>query len=169
VEDHVAQTTAPEAPIVTRRPRRRRQPTAPETPIVVPRTRRRLKIAVSLVVVVAGLLLLLYGQEVVEVVENVYPPATRAGDDLAQVKYALQQERDKTEKLAGELTTTLAQVKQAPQQDRDKTQKLVGDLTTDLAQVKQALQQERDKTEKLAGELTTTLAQVKQALKLAIQ
>ena len=44
--------------------------------------------------------------------------------------------------------TTLAQVKQAPQQDRDKTQKMVGELTTDLVQVKQALQQERDKTEK---------------------
>ncbi|MEA2914010.1 MAG: hypothetical protein QOJ15_6091, partial [Bradyrhizobium sp.] len=28
MEDHVAQPTAPEAPIVTRRPRRQRQPTA---------------------------------------------------------------------------------------------------------------------------------------------
>ena len=140
--------------------------------------------------VVAGRLLLLYGWEVAEIV---YSPATRAGDDLAQVKQApqqecdkteklvgdltaglaqvkqaLQQERDKTEKLAGELTATLAQVKQAPpQQDRDMTEKLVGDLTADLAQVKQALQQERDKTEKLASELTTTLAQVKQVLKQA--
>ncbi|MEA2916986.1 MAG: hypothetical protein QOJ15_9067 [Bradyrhizobium sp.] len=136
MEDHVAQPTAPEAPIVTRRPLRRRQPTAPETPaaleapaapIVIPRARRRLKIAVSLVVVVAGLLLLLYGQEVAE---NVYPPATRAGDDLAQVKQALQQERDKTDK-----------------------------LTADLAQIKQALQQESDKTDKLARELNTGLAQ----------
>ena len=84
---------------------------------------------------------------------------------MAQVKQAPQQERDKTQKLVGELTTDLAQVKQAPQQDRDKTQKLVGELTTDLAQVKQALQQERDRTEKLAGELTTDLAQVKQVLK----
>ena len=55
----------------------------------------------------AGLLLLLYGREVAEIV---YSPATRAGDDLAQVKQALQQQRDKTEKLVGELTTTLAQV-----------------------------------------------------------
>ena len=47
------------------------------------------------------------------------------------------------------------------QQDRDKTETLASELTTDLAQVKQALQQERDKTEKLARELTTDLAQVK--------
>jgi septal ring factor EnvC (AmiA/AmiB activator) len=142
VEDHVAQPTAPDGSIVTLRPRRRRRPRAPKTPaasIVVARTRRRLKIAVSLFVVVAGLLLLLYGQEVVEVVENVYSPATRAGDDLAQVKQALQQERDKTEKLVGDLTTDLAQVKQALQQERDKTQKLADELTTTLAQIKQAL------------------------------
>jgi hypothetical protein len=131
VEDHVAQPKAPEAPIVTRRPRRQRQPTAPAVPIVIPRARRRLKIAVARGVVVAGLGLLLYGQEVVEVVENVYPPATRAGDDLAQVKQALQQESDKTDK-----------------------------LTADLAQIKQALQQESDKTDKLARELNTGLAQV---------
>ena len=97
---------------------------APEAPIVVPRARRPPKIAVSLVVVVAGLLLLLYGREVAEIV---YSPATRAGDDLAQVKQALQQERDKTEKLVGELTTSLAQVKQALQQERDKTEKLAGE------------------------------------------
>ena len=106
------------------------------------------------VVVVTGLLLLLYGREVTEIV---YAPATPAGDDLAQVKQALQQDRDKTEKLAGELTTTLAQVKQqAPQQDRDKTEKPIRELTTDLAQVKQALQQDRDRAEKQVRELTTT-------------
>jgi hypothetical protein len=135
---------------------------APAAPIVVPRARRLPKIAVSLVVVVAGVLLLLYGREVAEIV---YSPATRAGDDLAQVKQALQQDRDKTQKLVGELTTDLAQVKQALQQERDKTEKLAGELTTNLAEVKQALQQERDKTEKLADELTTNLAEVKQALK----
>jgi hypothetical protein len=137
VEDHVAQTTAPAAPIVTRRPRRRRQPTAPETraaleapaaPIVVPRARRGLEIAASLVMVVAGLLLLLYGQEVAE---TVYAPATRAGDDLAQVKHALQQERDKTDKLAMDLT----QIRQALQQERDKTDKLARELSSGLAQV----------------------------------
>ena len=130
------------------------QPTAPEAPaapIVVPRVRRPPKIAVSLVVVVAGLLLLLYGREVAEVVSS---PATWAGDDLAQVKQALQQDLDKTQKLVGELTTDLAQVKQTLQQERDKTEKLAGELTT-LAQVKQAPQQDRDKTQKLVGELTT--------------
>jgi hypothetical protein len=137
VEDHVGQPTAPEVPIVTRRPRRRRQPTAPETlaaleapaaPIAVPRARRGLKIAASLVVVVAGLLLLLYGQEVAE---TVYAPATLAGDDLAQVKHALQQERDKTDKLAMDLT----QIRQALQQERDKTDKLARELSSGLAQV----------------------------------
>jgi hypothetical protein len=160
--------------------------TALDAPTVTRRPRRWLKIAASLAALVAGAWL--YSREAAKNIEMPFSPATRADDnsaqakqapqqdrdkteklvgelttDLAQVKQALQQDRDKTEKLAGELTTTLAQAKQAPQQDRDKTEKLVGELTKDLAQVKQALQQERDKTEKLAGELTTTLAQVKQA------
>jgi uncharacterized protein len=107
--------TAPEAPIVTRRPRRQRRPTAPEAsaaPIAIPRGRRRLKIAVSLVVVVAGLLLLPHGQEVAE---TVYAPATRAGHDLAQVKQALQQQSDKTDKL----TADLAQIKPATSQGNE--------------------------------------------------
>jgi hypothetical protein len=137
-------------------------PTALEAPTVTRRP-RWLKIAASLAVLVAGAWL--YSREAAKNIETSFPPAIRADDNSAQVKQALQQDRNKTEKLAGELTTTSAQVKQAPQQDRDKTEKLVGELTTDLAQVKQALQQERDKTEKLAGELTTNLAEVKQALK----
>jgi hypothetical protein len=79
VEDLPAQQTAPQAPIVIRRPRRQRRPTAPEAPIVISCARRRLKIAVSLFVMVAGLLLLPYGQEIAE---TVYAPATRAGDDF---------------------------------------------------------------------------------------
>src|SRR5580693_1142344 len=119
MEDHAAQPTAPETPAAL---------AAPAAPIVVPRARRRLKIAVFLVVVVALLLLLLYGQEVAE---TVYAPATRAGDDLAQVKHALQQERDKTDKLAMDLT----QIRQALQQERDKTDKLARELSSGLAQV----------------------------------
>jgi hypothetical protein len=162
-------------------------PTVPEESTVSRRPRRWVKIAACLVAVIAGAWF--YSREVAKNLEMAPPSQGWTADDLAQVKQApqqdrdktqklvgelatdlaqvkqaLQQERDKTEKLAGELTT-LAQVKQVPQQDRDKTQKLVGELATDLAQVKQALQHERDKTEKLAGELTTTSAQVKQALK----
>ena len=90
----------------------------------------------------------LYRSEVANPVEIVMPAVTWAGDDeLAQVKQALQGERDTTEKLDPELTTDLAQVKQALQQERDKTEKLTSDLAADLAQVKQALQQEREDRE----------------------
>ncbi|HTG19761.1 MAG TPA: hypothetical protein VK681_06930 [Reyranella sp.] len=125
-----------------------------------PRARQWIaSIATSLVVLAATWWL--YRSEVANHVEMTIPAATWAGgDELAQVKQALQQEHDKTEKLARELTTDLAQVKQVPQQERDKTEK----LATDLVQVKQALQQERDKTETLASGLAADLAQVKQAL-----
>jgi hypothetical protein len=149
-----------------------------------PRARQWIaSIATSLVVLAATWWL--YRSEIANHVENTIPAATWAGDDeLAQVKQALQQERDRTEELARELITNLAQVKQVPQQERDKTEKLATDLVqvkqtlqqelgkneklaSALAadQVKQALQQDRDKAEKLARELTTDFAQVKQALK----
>jgi hypothetical protein len=107
--------------------------TALDAPTVTRRPRRWLKIAASLAALVAGAWL--YSREAAKNIEMPFSPATRADDNSAQAK-------------------------QAPQQDRDKTEKLVGELTKDLAQDKQALQQERDKTEKLAGELTTTMAQV---------
>ena len=70
----------------------------------------------------------LYRSEVANHVEITIPAPTWAGDDeLAQVKQALQQEHDKTEKLARELTTDLAQVKQVLQQERDKTEKLASE------------------------------------------
>jgi hypothetical protein len=47
----------------------------------------------------------LYRSEVANHVEMTIPPATRASDDLAQVNQALQQERDKAERLARELAT----------------------------------------------------------------
>jgi hypothetical protein len=123
--------------------------------------RARQWIAATSLVVVLAATWWLYRSEVANHVEMTIPAATWAGDDeLAQVKQALQQEHDKTEKLARELTTDLAQIKQVPQQERDKTEK----LATDLVQVKQALQQDRDKTEKLASELAADLAQVKQVL-----
>jgi hypothetical protein len=102
MEDHAAQPTAPEMPAALEV---RAALEAPAAPIVVPRARRRLKIAVSLAVVVAGPSLSLYGQEVVE---TAYAPATRAGDDLAKIKQALQQGSDKTDKLARELNMGLA-------------------------------------------------------------
>ena len=60
---------------------------------------------------------------------------------MTQVKQALEQERDKTEKLARELTTDLAQVKQTLQQERDKSQKAGPELATDLTQVSRRCRQ----------------------------
>src|SRR5580704_16366111 len=107
-------------------------PTVPlEAPTDSPRARQWIaSIASSLVVLAATWWL--YRSEIANHVENTIPAATWAGDDeLAQVKQALQQERDRTEELARELITNLAQVKQVPQQERDKTEK----LATDLVQV----------------------------------
>ena len=112
-------------------------PTALEAPTVTRRPRPWLKITASLVALVAGAWL--YSREVAKNIEMPFPSATRADDNSAQVKQALQQERDKAEKQVREPTAELTQVKQALQQDRDKTEKQVRELTTDLAQVKQAL------------------------------
>jgi hypothetical protein len=87
------------------------RPTAPpgtshEAPTDTRRVRQWLKIAASaasLVAVAAGWWL--YRSEVANHVEMTIPPATRASDDLAQVNQALQQERDKAERLARELAT----------------------------------------------------------------
>src|SRR5450755_1114200 len=89
----------------------------PEAPTITLFAGRWLKIAASLVAVVAGLWL--YSSEITKNID-------------VQVKQAL------------ELTTELAQVKQARQQDRDEADKLFRELTDDLAQVKQARQQDRD-------------------------
>jgi hypothetical protein len=67
-------------------------------------------------------------------------PATQAGDDLAQVRQALQQERDKSEKLAGELQAATAANKNAAHGQ-------------ELNELQRALQQEHDKAEQLAREL----------------
>ena len=68
------------------------------------------------------------------------PPATQAGDDLAQVRQALQQERDKSEKLARELQAATAANKNAAHGQ-------------ELHEMQRALQQEHDKAEQLAREL----------------
>ncbi|MGZ3371630.1 MAG: hypothetical protein ACXU8X_22170, partial [Caulobacteraceae bacterium] len=132
-----------------------------EAPNGTRRPRRWLKVGAFLTAFVAGAWL--YSMEAAKNIQMSSASATRADDNSAQFKQPPQQDRDKTEKPAGELSTTLAQVRQALLQERDKTEKLAGELSTTVVQVRQALQQERDKTEKLAGELTTTLAQVKQA------
>ena len=69
-------------------------------------------------------------------------PASQAGDDLAQVRQALQQERDKSEKLARELRSQAAT---AANKNAVRSQ--------ELNELQRALQQEHDKTEQLAREL----------------
>jgi hypothetical protein len=81
------------------------RPTAsPVAPIGDRRVQRWFEMALFAVCLVAGAAgWWLYGSKVDNRVDMPLPPATRAGDDLAQVKQALQQERDKAEKLGGEL------------------------------------------------------------------
>ena len=95
-------------------------------------------IAAFLVVSAAGWSL--YGGELANDVGLTIPPATQAGDDLAQVGQALQQERDKSEKLARELQAATAANKNAAHGQ-------------ELNEVQRALQQEHDKAEQLAREL----------------
>jgi hypothetical protein len=82
------------------------RPTAPtEAPTDTPRARHWLKIvplAACLVAVAAGWWL---RGEVASPIAMAIASATGAGDDVAPVNQALQQERDKAEKLARELTT----------------------------------------------------------------
>ena len=95
-------------------------------------------IAAFLVVSVAGWSL--YRSDLANDVGLTIPPATQAGDDLAQVRQALQQERDKSEKLAGELQAATAADKNAAHGQ-------------ELNELQRALQQEHDKAEQLAREL----------------
>jgi hypothetical protein len=69
------------------------------------------------------------------------PPATQAGDDLAQVRQALQLERDKSEKLAHELRSQAATAANNSAHGQE------------LNELQRALQQEHDKAEQLAREL----------------
>jgi hypothetical protein len=95
-------------------------------------------IAAFLVVSAAGWSL--YGGELANDVGLTIPPATQAGDDLAQVGQALQQERDKSEKLARELQVATAAITNAAQGQ-------------ELNEVQRTLQQEHDRAEQLAREL----------------
>jgi hypothetical protein len=95
-------------------------------------------IAAFLVVSAAGWSL--YGGDLANDVGLTIPPATQAGDDLAQVRQALQQERDKSEKLARELQAATAAITNAAHGQ-------------ELNEVQRALQQEHDKAEQLAREL----------------
>jgi len=77
---------------------------APEAPADARGARRRLKItAIAASLIAAAASGWLYRGEVANHVEMTMPPATQAGDGLAEVKQALQQERDRAEKLAREL------------------------------------------------------------------
>jgi tetratricopeptide (TPR) repeat protein len=95
-------------------------------------------IAAFLVVSAAGWSL--YRGDLANDVGLTIPPATQAGDDLAQVRQALQQERDKSEKLARELRAATAANKNAAHGQ-------------ELNEMQRALQQEHDKAEQLAREL----------------
>jgi hypothetical protein len=94
-------------------------------------------IAAFLVVLAAGWSL--YVGDLANDVGLTIPPATQAGDDLAQVRQALEQERDKSEKVAGELQAATAASKNAAHGQ--------------LNEVQRALQQEHDKADQLAREL----------------
>jgi hypothetical protein len=86
----------------------------------------------------------LYRSDLANDVGLTIPPATQAGDDLAHVRQALQQERDKSEKLVRELRSqaaTAANTNAAHGQE--------------LNELQRALQQEHDKAEQLARELAT--------------
>jgi tetratricopeptide (TPR) repeat protein len=96
-------------------------------------------IAAFLVVSAAGWSL--YRSDLANDVGLTIPPATQAGDDLAQVRQALQLERDKSEKLARELQAAIAASRNAAHGQ-------------ELNEVQRALQQEHDKAEQLARELT---------------
>ena len=95
-------------------------------------------IAAFLVVSAAGWSL--YRSDLANDVGLTIPPATQAGDDLAQVRQAPQQEREKSEKLAGELQAATAADKNVAHGQ-------------ELNELQRALQQEHDKTEQLAREL----------------
>jgi tetratricopeptide (TPR) repeat protein len=89
-------------------------------------------IAAFLVVSAAGWSL--YRSDLANDVRLTIPPATQAGDDLAQVRQALQQERDKSEKQAATAANNAAHGRE-------------------LNELQRALQQEHDKAEQLAREL----------------
>jgi tetratricopeptide (TPR) repeat protein len=95
-------------------------------------------IAAFLVVSAAGWSL--YRSDLANDVGLTIPPATQAGDDLARVRQAPQQEREKSEKLAGELQAATAADKNAAHGQ-------------ELNELQRALQQEHDKAEQLAREL----------------
>jgi hypothetical protein len=125
--------------------------TSHEAPTDTRRVRQWLKIAASaasLVAVAAGWWL--YSSEVANHVEMTIPPATRASDDLAQVKQALQRERDMADKLAREQTTAWRELRLQTAAVPDNAAQ-----NQELTDLRLALQQERDKAERLARELAT--------------
>jgi hypothetical protein len=174
------------------------QPTAPfEAPTDSRRSRRVeiASIAALLGVVMAGWWFM--GSEAADRARTTMPPTTQAGDDLAQVKQELQQERDNVEKLSGQLAQAaqepaqnqeLTDLRRALQQERDNAEKLNGQLVRawqelrsqavaladkaaqdqELTDLRQALQQERDNAEKLGGQVARAWQELRsQAVTLA--
>jgi len=125
----------------------------PTDEVATTAARRWLKIATitaSLVVAATGWWL--YLGEVANPVEMTRPPAIRAGDDLAQVELALQQERDNAEQRARELATALGALQsQAAALD---------DKTTQNKELLDLLKEERAKTEDLSRELAAARGQL---------
>jgi hypothetical protein len=140
---------------------------AGDKPAEVRRARRwpqTAAIAVSLAVAIAGWWL--YRSEVANHAEMMISAATRAAGDLAEVKQALQQERDRTEKLTQELATaqrTLEAEAVALAKASDKTvqnqqlaalRQALHKAEASAATSQASLTQEHENAEKLARELT---------------
>lgn len=89
-------------------------------------------------------------------------PATRAGEELAEVRQALQQEQDKAEKLVATLAAAWRELgaqaaaladKEAQEQERDALQKALQQSEAEAATFAQSLAQERDRNQQLEQQL----------------
>jgi hypothetical protein len=89
-------------------------------------------------------------------------PAARAGNELAQVRQALQQEQEKAEKLGAALTVALRELgarimasadKAVHEQERDTLQQALQQAETTAAAFAQSLAQERDRNRELEQQL----------------
>jgi hypothetical protein len=136
----------------------------PGAPSDIRRARRWLKIALiaaCLVAVAAGWWL--YRSEIANHVEMTIPPATLAGDDLAQIKQVLQQERDKAEKLARELATAWRELEMRAVLRRkasDEASQAQQAAERTAVELQQAAQQERDKVETLTRDLAAARREI---------
>jgi hypothetical protein len=86
------------------------------------------------------------------------PPATRAGDDLMQVRQALQRERDKAEKLTDELrlqAATMANRNAAKDHELNELRQALQQAEASAAAYQEMLAHERARNQDLQQQLTT--------------